>query len=128
VSFRILITGSRDWENYKAVYDAVAYVTEYATRHKDEALEDVILVSGNARGADSLAEQAAEELGITVERHPADWNQYGKRAGFVRNAEMVEAGADVCLAFIRNHSRGATMTRDLALKAGIKTATLEEPS
>lgn len=128
MSYRILITGSRDWTNYQAVYDAVAYVSDYAIQKEGVSPEDVILVSGTAKGADRMSEEAAEALGITIERHPADWDRYGKRAGFVRNAEMVNAGADVCLAFIRNGSKGATMTRDLALKAGIKTATIEETS
>ncbi len=109
---RILITGSRDWEDWEAV---------------DTAIQNVIgnqwgphtVVHGTARGADSIADYWARYRGLTPEPHPADWNRYGKRAGFVRNAEMVNLGADVCLAFIRNGSRGASMTAELAEKAGI---------
>lgn len=111
---RILITGSRDWQDEIEIMSAIA----------DIAIppDGWTLVSGACpTGADAIGEAFAEGLGLTVERHPADWAQHGKRAGFVRNAEMVNLGADVCLAFIRNGSKGASMTADIAERAGIPT-------
>lgn len=116
---RILITGSRTWDDANVILEAIdEHGGDYA-----------VVVSGHCPlGADAMAEDAAEALGMDVELHPADWNQHGKRAGFLRNAEMVNLGADVCLAFIRDDSKGATMTANLAQKAGIPTIIYRETS
>lgn len=110
---RILITGSRDWTDVHTILDALLTEVDGGP---------VTIVHGACpTGADSTADRLGKVYGVTVERHPADWKTHGKRAGFVRNAEMVALGADVCLAFIKNGSKGATMTADLAEKAGIRT-------
>lgn len=112
--FRVLITGSRTWDDKQAILDALR---KYANK-----VYSLVVVHGACpKGADALADELAQEYGVEVERHPADWNTHGRQAGFIRNAKMVELGADVCLAFIRNGSKGATMTADLAEKAGIPT-------
>lgn len=112
---RILITGSRDWPAEEDIQFALVMAEELPPSNNT-------LVSGACpTGADQMAEKAAEKLGWKVERHPADWKKYGKRAGFLRNKEMVDLGADLCLAFIHNNSKGASMTLDLAEKAGIPT-------
>lgn len=90
------------------------------TDKRGKSLEPV-LIHGTAAGADQMAATIWIELGGTVEPHPADWDKYGRRAGFVRNAEMVQAGPDLCIAFIRAESRGATMCAKLAERAEIKT-------
>lgn len=111
---RILITASRDWEDR-------ALINRHIRRIK-QMYPDAVIVHGDCpRGGDQMADRAARRVGLEVERHPADWNKYGRRAGFIRNSKMVNRGADYCLAFICNNSPGASGCADLAEKAGIKT-------
>lgn len=63
-------------------------------------------VCGTARGADTLGKQWAEAHQIPVKEFPADWNQYGKAAGPIRNKQMMEY-ADAAIVFIWDNSRGS---------------------
>ncbi|WP_018565022.1 SLOG family protein [Streptomyces sp. PsTaAH-124] len=119
---RVLVTGSRLWINVAALEWQLVRLVRRVGRPCD-----VLLVHGACpRGADHLADRFARSIGMGIERHPADWNTWGKAAGFRRNSEMVALGADICLAFIANGSRGASMTADLAIQAGIPTYIFEE--
>lgn len=112
MSHRVLVTGSRTWQDRAAVIDALDRLLSI-----DGAL---IIVHGNARGADRMAHNwALDQRWAIPEPHLADWKTYGKRAGMIRNAEMVALGADICLAFIRDNSPGATHCAGLAESAGI---------
>lgn len=120
---RILITGSRGWLWPETIQLAIAlWVKENVPRN-----EASTLVHGDCpHGADRMARDFARQVWwLEEEAHPAQWDTYGRRAGFVRNEEMVLAGADVCLAFILNGSKGAKMTADIAEKAGIPTIRYE---
>lgn len=113
--YRILVTGSRDWADRDAVDSALADVLRAIPADRE-----AVLVSGACpSGADAIAEDWARRYGMTVERHPADWDRHGRAAGPVRNVRMVRLGADICLAFIRDGSRGAGHTARLADAAGI---------
>lgn len=113
MSARLLITGSRDWDDMVAVVRELRQIAE-------QLPADTVLVSGACpTGADAMCEQVWQGMSRPIERHPAQWQLYGKQAGYIRNAEMVGEGADHCLAFIRNGSRGASMTAELAERAGI---------
>lgn len=122
---RILITGSRQWTDRRELED-VLWVQWLSSNG------NLTIVHGDCpRGADRMVREwcerenarAVEELGgplFTEERHPADWDQYGKAAGFIRNQEMVSLGADLCIAFVvPGKSKGTQHTIDLARKAGI---------
>lgn len=114
---RVLITGSRDWVNESRMR---AVFVELDKR----ARKPITLVHGCARGADRMAGKIAEELGWVVEEHPADWDTYGKRAGLLRNEEMVTRGADLCLAFPMPSSRGTYHCMRLARLAEIEVRTV----
>jgi hypothetical protein len=60
---------------------------------------DFVLVHGAARGADSLAAEWAESRALPAEAHPADWDHLGRRAGVIRNSEMLASGVDLVVAF-----------------------------
>ena len=114
---RVLVTGSRTWTDEAAIAAALR-------QHWDGA---AVLVSGACpRGADAIAERLWTGWGGQVERHPADWAS-GRDAGMRRNAAMVAAGADICLAFIRDHSPGASHTARLAEHAGIPVRRYTHP-
>lgn len=73
-----------------------------------------------------MADYAAEVLAragwdILTEEHLADWDAQGKKAGVLRNMAMVDMGADVVLAFIRNNSPGASHCLKYAQEAGLDT-------
>jgi len=109
---RILVTGSRAWIGRAALVSVLdALLAEHG---------ELTVVHGAAPGADTFAHHwALSRHGATPEPHPAAWSTGGKRAGMIRNAEMVKLGADLCLAFIRDNSPGASHCAALAEKAGI---------
>lgn len=135
--YRILVTGSRDWQADQLVHDELWDLLE---RHP----EGVCLVQGGCpSGADYLARRWAEfaqEQGydVQLETYEADWKLLGRKAGPVRNQEMVDDGADICLAFIRrctspkctgyhdHGSHGAEGCAKLAEQAGIQTIRIPE--
>lgn len=115
---KILVTGSRDWDDAQRIeLEIFRALYEMKTPHH----EAVLIHGACPTGADALADEYGRATGMHVIRRPADWDRHGKRAGFLRNAELVALGPDVCLAFIRRGSKGATMTANLAEKAGIET-------
>lgn len=116
---RILVTGSRDWTNRELLYKVLGELTSNDVRH--------ILVHGDCpTGADKMADEwAACQPDIIVEKYRAGWEVYGRRGGPIRNQYMVSLGADICVAFIKNKSRGATGTANLAEDRGIKVVRYE---
>lgn len=106
---KILVCGSLNWSDVAAIRDRIDHF----------APERPEIIHGAARGADSIAGRIAEELGLTVTPMPADWDTYGKRAGFIRNSAMLDLEPDLVLAFQRARSKGTQHTVDEARRRGI---------
>lgn len=118
---RLLITGSRTWDN-EATIRAVLDI--YAVGPFDTP---PVLVHGGATGADAIAAEYWKSFGLPVEPHLPNYRRYArKQAPLIRNVQMVQLGADRCLAFILNGSRGASHCSDLAKRAGIPTTIYRE--
>lgn len=114
--YRILITGSRDWDGMQLPLQLGIAIGE-----RPPGTEPVIVHGACPSGADAMADRIARDFGWRTERHPADWMGYGKRAGFIRNAQMVSLGADLALVFLQQGAtnRGTMHCAGLAKKAGI---------
>lgn len=86
---------------------------------------NIEIISGSARGADKLGEDFAKEYGIQVKRFPAQWDKYGKSAGYIRNDAMARYATDgnglgVLIAFWDGKSRGTKHMIDIAKKNNMK--------
>jgi hypothetical protein len=113
--FTVIVTGSRDYEGDQKVFEELGnlyYQTEgpFFVRHGD-----------CPTGADRFASIWCDfgQEGVHEIKHPADWDQHGKAAGPIRNREMAQAGADLCLAFPLGESRGTWNCVNECKKAGI---------
>ncbi len=112
---RVLVTGSRTYEDRAAVRrDLAAVLAKFGCRP-----DQVVVVNGMARGLDTVAREAAVELGMRVEDHPAAWDRHGRAAGPRRNAEMVAAGARGAIAYPVGRSVGTRHCMRITEQAGI---------
>lgn len=76
------------------------------------------IVSGMAKGADNLGVAWARFIGLPCAEFPADWEEHGRAAGPIRNAEMAEY-ADALVAFWDGKSRGTKNMIDQAIKRSL---------
>ena len=102
---KVAVIGSRSFNNYDLLKKTL---TE---------MDAQLIISGGARGADTLAEKYAKENGIPTLIFLADWDRYGKSAGYRRNVDII-ANADCVVAFWDGVSKGTKHSIDLAYSAG----------
>jgi len=103
----IAIVGSRSFTDY-AVFKAKLSEVSISS--------DDTIVSGGAKGPDSMAEKYASERGMKTIIHKPDWDRYGKSAGFLRNQLIID-DADLVIAFHDGKSRGTASSISLAKKS-----------
>lgn len=114
--FRVIVAGGRDFSNYELLESKLNRILQNIT-------DEIVIVCGMARGADTLGERYAKANGIRVEYYPADWNKYGKSAGYIRNEQMAK-NADALIAFWDGKSKGTKNMIDVAEKYKLKIRTV----
>ena len=116
--FKVIIAGSRDFNNYDVLCDSCEnFLFDIKSDH------DIIILSGGARGGDLLGQRYAEEKGLRIERYLAEWDKYGRSAGVRRNWIMAEK-ADALIAFWNGESHGTKNMIDIAEKKGLIVRTI----
>lgn len=110
--YKLIIAGSREFNDYKLLE------TEVHKFLSGKTIGETEIVSGTARGADKLGERLAAEYKLKLAKFPADWDTFGKSAGYRRNAEMAKY-ANGCIVFWDGVSKGTKHMIDLAEREGL---------
>ena len=131
---RVLVCGSRDWDDREAVGVVLDGYLDRAVANFD----DLVVIEGGATGADRCAaewyggqvdgQHAIHDL-VRHESYPADWDRHGKAAGPIRNQQMLDEGKpDIVWAFkSKPESRGTDHMISIARKAGIPVYVVLRP-
>lgn len=116
-ALRIIVAGGREFSDYQLVADTLdSLISAMGT-------DDITIVSGGCKGADSLGERYAKEHGLALAVFPADWKQYGRAAGPLRNRRMAEFASEkhgILTAFWNGTSRGTASMIRLAGQYGLE--------
>ena len=111
---RVIIAGGRDFTDYETLCKFCDYII-------GKPNEEIEIVSGKAKGADTLGERYANDRNYKLKEFPPDWEKYGKSAGHRRNSEMASY-SDLLIAFHDGESKGTQSMIDLANKKEISVA------
>ena len=105
----LIVAGGRDFTDYHLLRTKLDHLLSNTDK------EEVTILCGMARGADLLGKRYADENEIDVWEYPANWDKYGKQAGYLRNSDMAD-NATHLVAFWDGESRGTKHMIDLATK------------
>ncbi len=90
---QVVIAGGRDYDNYE---EAKSFISNCLSLVRKRS--QITIVSGEANGADAIAERYAKENGFLFKEYPAQWHLYGRSAGPRRNEKMAQI-ADYVICF-----------------------------
>jgi hypothetical protein len=131
---RVLVCGGREFSNWKLFQNwmTARLAGPYYTWKSDPEPNgtwswDLTIIHGGANGADTFAGLWANLNYVDCTIFLADWEKYGKRAGYLRNVQMLEEGKpDLVIAF--PGGRGTQMMINLAKGAGVPVEIVEYAS
>lgn len=110
---KIAVVGSRSFDDYPKLSSVLDLYRK----------ECSLIVSGGARGADSLAERYANENDLKTKIFLPDWKMYGAKAGFIRN-ELIVKECDFLIAFWDGKSSGTKNSMVLADRYGKRSTVI----
>ena len=114
-SSRVIIAGGRDFENYEYMCEILNDLFYNSTNFEKR---DIKIISGMAKGADTLAIRYADEHNLTKILFPANWKSYPRIAGFLRNEDMLSIATHL-ITFWDGKSSGTKHMIDIAQEKGI---------
>ena len=113
---RIIVCGCRDFNDQSKIYNTLDEIlTSYS---------DIEIISGHAKGVDTIAEHYAREHNYPCRIFPADWNKYGKKAGPIRNSQMLKHAlleTPIVIAFWNGKSKGTHNMINQAKEKNVQT-------
>ena len=109
---KILVCGDRNWQYDIAINMALSFIKPKPKQ----------IIEGGATGADQMAAEWAKINNVEINEYQAEWTKFGRAAGPIRNARMLQEKPDIVISF-HNHIEQSKGTKNMiyqALKANIE--------
>lgn len=128
---KVIIAGSRNFNDYELVEKMCHFIfytlskENKLTGHISEDVPNMEIISGTAKGADTLGEKFAKQVGIKIKQFAPRWDIFGKKAGMIRNRYMADYAIEddsygVLIAFWDTKSKGTKGMIEIALDKGLR--------
>ena len=124
---KLLVCGGRDFNDQRYVSQKLDQVCQergwWGEYGPISSPVPLCLIHGGARGADMCADYWGTADYLVIQVFPANWDKYGKAAGYIRNKEMLDQHPDLVVAF--PGGKGTAMMVDIATKAGVEVVVFD---